>query len=70
MSAVQYNPATGYTLATDIMIVSQPVPAAPGYVYELGGETHYNAEGAVPAPGALALLGLTGLAITTRRRRA
>ncbi len=70
MNAVQFNPLTGYTLATDVAIVSQPIPATPGYVYDLGGETQYNAVGAVPSPAAFSLLCMTGLAVSTRRRRA
>lgn len=68
MNAVQFDPTDGFTLGTGIVIWSAPIPASPGYIYEVGGETQYHAEAAVPSSGALTLLALAGL-IAARRPR-
>ena len=70
MNAVQYDPATGYTLQTDIMIVSQQIPATPGSVYDVGGNTDYAAAAAVvPSSAVASLLGMGGVFAASRRRR-
>ncbi|MEK6701190.1 MAG: hypothetical protein AABZ53_02930 [Planctomycetota bacterium] len=68
LSAVQYDGVNGFTLSRDVRIMSTEIAATEGYVYEIGGETNYNAAAVIPAPSVVSLLAIAGVWNVRRRR--